>query len=632
MKNQSSAAENGIYVVAASGAPTRASDMDGSDEFKGAFFFVEEGTVNANAGFVCTSTGTISVGSSSISFAQFSGAGSIVAGVGLDKSGNELSVKFSELTAKGANAVAGDSIAIIDSEDSDASKKLTVSNLVGLMDGTGLTASSGVLSVDASQTQITAVGTIATGEWQATDVAVAHGGTGASSASGARTNLGLVIGSDVQAYDAELAAIAGLTSAANKGIQFTGSGQAATYDLTAAGKALLDDADAAAQRTTMGVAIGSDVQAYHARLADISGLDVTDGGIIVGDGSNFVLESGSVARASLGLSIGSDVQAYDAELAAIAGLTSAADKGIQFTGSGQAATYDLTAAGKALLDDANAAAQRVTMGVEIGVDVQAYDAELAALAGLTSAADKGIQFTGSGQAATFDLTAAGKALLDDADAAAQRTTLGLVIGTDVLAQQAIGIANDNLVEMDDADAESGDFARFTANGLEGREASEVRGDLSLVPGTDVQAYDAGLASIASLTTSADKMIYTSGSDTYAVTSLTSAGRAILDDASASAQRDTLGLQPKVQFFSGLSTSGEVSITLDSAVGSAKGIIVFVNGAAKMMALDTSGNASDSNLSAADSEKFYAAEGSATVKLGSDLIDDSADFVIVWYMA
>jgi len=72
------------------------------------------------------------------------------------------------------------------------------------------------------------------------------------------------------------------------------------------------------------------------------------------------------------------------------------------------------------------------------------DAELQALAGLTSAADKGIQFTGSGTAATYDLTSAGKALLDDADAAAQRTTLGL--GT--AATQAVGTSASNVVQLD----------------------------------------------------------------------------------------------------------------------------------------------------------------------------------------
>jgi hypothetical protein len=207
-------------------------------------------------------------------------------------------------------------------------------------------------------------------------------------------------------------------------------------------------------------------------LADIAGLSVTDGAFIVGDGSNFVLESGATARASL------DAQQQNDILDDLSGLTQAADKGVYFDTSSSAATFDLTAAGRALLDDADASAQRTTLGLGdiatqdassvsisggsisgitdlavadggtgasnaadartnlglvISSDVQAHSDILDDIAGVTQAADKGVYFDSSSTAATFDLTSAARALLDDADAAAMRATLGLVIGTDVAA-------------------------------------------------------------------------------------------------------------------------------------------------------------------------------------------------------
>ena len=93
IKDQSTGSENGIYTVNASGAPTRATDFDADSEVTGgAFFFAEEGTTNADNGFVLTNDGAITVGTTALTFTQFSGAGQVIAGTALTKSGNTLNV------------------------------------------------------------------------------------------------------------------------------------------------------------------------------------------------------------------------------------------------------------------------------------------------------------------------------------------------------------------------------------------------------------------------------------------------------------------------------------------------------------------------------------------------------------
>ena len=157
VKDQSTASQNGIYVVGSS--PARAADLATGANAAGFFTFVEKGTVNADNGFVCTSdSGSAVVGTNNLTIAQFSGAGQITAADGLQKSGNTLSV---DLKSNG-----------------------------------GLVIESTEVAVDLGASSIT--GTLA----------ISDGGTGSTSASNARTALGLVIGTDVEPHSDKLTELA----------------------------------------------------------------------------------------------------------------------------------------------------------------------------------------------------------------------------------------------------------------------------------------------------------------------------------------------------------------------------------------------------------------------------------------
>ena len=197
IKNQTTASQNGIYNVNASGAPSRTTDMATGSNAAGAFVFVEEGTINAENGFTCTTdTGSAVVGTNNLTFAQFSGAGQIIAGDGLEKSGNTLST---DLKANGGLVI----------ESTELALKLDASSITGTL-------------------------------------AIGDGGTGATTATAALTALGL-----------------------------------SNY-----AKTLIDDADAAAARTTLG--LGS-ISTQAANSVAITGGSVTNlttfDGITVDGGS-----------------------------------------------------------------------------------------------------------------------------------------------------------------------------------------------------------------------------------------------------------------------------------------------------------------------------------------------------------
>lgn len=131
IKDQATASENGIYVVQASGAPVRAVDADDDAEVTaGMFTFVEEGTSNADSGWVLTTNDPITVGTTALAFSQFSGAGQLTAGDGLTKTGNVLDANVDGSTLE----IVSDQIRVADGGITDA-KLATGLDAAKLADG-----------------------------------------------------------------------------------------------------------------------------------------------------------------------------------------------------------------------------------------------------------------------------------------------------------------------------------------------------------------------------------------------------------------------------------------------------------------------------------------------------------------
>jgi hypothetical protein len=458
-----------------------------------------------------------------------------------------------------------------------------------------------------------------------TDLAISDGGTGASTASGARTNLGLTIGSNVQAYSSSLNQLSTAFNTSNVFVYSSASGVVATGAVGTTGLAVLSGASASGIRSTIG--LGS-IAVQNANSVNISGgaisgttltsnaVDIS-GGTISGITDLAIADGGTGsstaagARANLGLAIGSNVQGYSPVLASISTQFNASDTIIYASESGVVSSTSFTSFGRSIVSGSTASQVRSTLGLgsiasqnagsvaisggtisgitfsannvtisggtivaiadlaiadggtgastasdartnlglAIGTHVQAYSSNLSQVAGAFDAANVFAYSSASGVIATGSVGTTGLAVISGASASDIRSTIGL--GT-IAVQNANsvnisgGTINGATLTSSSVNISGGTISGITDlaisdGGTGASTASDARTNLGLAIGTNVQAYSAVLSSVASQFNEADRIIYASASGVVSTTNFTSLARSIVSGSTASQVRSTIGL-------------------------------------------------------------------------------------------
>jgi hypothetical protein len=334
-----------------------------------------------------------------------------------------------------------------------------------------------------------------------TDLAIADGGTGASSAADARTNLGLVIGTDIQSYSAVLSGIATQFDQSDEIVYASASGVVAGTPFTSFARSIVSGSTASGVRSTLGLGTMSVQDANSVALSGgtisgvtfISGNVTISGGTINGITDLALLDGGtgastaSDARANLGLAIGSDVQAYSAVLSGVAGSFAAADEIIYASASGVVTSTPFTSFARSIVSGSTASDVRSTLGLGT---MAVQDASSVALSGGTIS---GVTFVSSNATITG----------------------GVISGITDLA--------------------------IADGGTGASTASDARTSLGLAIGTNVQAYNSALSNIATTASGSDLFFYTTSSGVVNSSSFSAAARGVVAAVTISGIRDALGL-------------------------------------------------------------------------------------------